>query len=477
MRRSFDAWRDRARMLLACGTRPEQAVWEAWAGVGALFGEGHEGAARVEPPSPQSYRVPARVIDLLELVSCHRDPRRYALMYRLLWRITRGEHLLLEDAADDDVVTLTRMGKAVSRASHKMTAFVRFRELAGAGGPRYIARFEPEHDVLVRTAPFFVKRFGTMVWTIFTPDGVAHWDRKRISFFDADDSLALPAEDAAEALWLTYYESIFNPARLNVSMMRKEMPVSYWKNLPEAQRIPSLIAGAAQRAGQMVATTLEREVAPYRGSVRTSASVEPQRPASATPPDKEALETCRRCTLGARATQAVPGEGPVTARLMLVGEQPGDEEDLAGKPFVGPAGRLLRRALAEAGIDASAIYVTNAVKHFSYEPRGKRRIHKTPAQQEIAACEIWLEAEIESIEPVVIVALGASALTGVLHRRLKVGEARALELSHRGGARVRATYHPSAVLRAVDEERKADLYAMLVMDLRAAMELSADRPA
>jgi DNA polymerase len=407
------------------------------------------------------------VLAELELVACHRDPGRHALMYRLLWRVTHGEHDLLDDAADDDVVRIARMAKAVRRASHKMTAFVRFREVAGADGTHYIAVFEPEHDVLERTAPFFVKRFGTMDWTIVTPDGGAHWDRQRLTFFAVDDAPEAPGADATESLWQTYYASIFNPARLNVAMMRKEMPMAYWKRLPEAQLIPALVAGASARAGRMVEATLARDVAPFRGTaiaMPADASV----PTPGHLPVKAALDQCRRCPLGAKATQGVPGEGPHHARMMLVGEQPGDEEDLAGKPFIGPAGRLLRRALDEAGVDAAAVYITNAVKHFSYEPRGKRRIHKTPAQREIEACAVWLDAEIASVKPQVIVALGASALAGVLGRRVKVGEARTAALQHAGGARVLASYHPSAVLRAPDEARRDELWQALLADLRKA---------
>jgi DNA polymerase len=132
-------------------------------------------------------------------------------------------------------------------------------------------------------------------------------------------------------------------------------------------------------------------------------------PSAPTPPGKKDIDACRRCPLWERATQGVPGEGPRRARIMLVGEQPGDEEDLQGKPFVGPAGRLLRWAMDEAGIEAGDA-VTNAVKHFSWEPRGKRRIHKTPAQREIAACHDWLEAEMTAVRPAVIVTLGATAL-------------------------------------------------------------------
>ena len=191
-----------------------------------------------------------------------------------------------------------------------------------------------------------------------------------------------------------------------------------------------------------------------------------------TPPTKDDLDACRRCPLWERATQGVPGEGPRRARVMLVGEQPGDEEDREGKPFVGPAGRLLHGAMNEAGLDSAAVYITNAVKHFSWEPRGTRRIHKTPAQREITACHDWLESEIAAERPVVIVALGATALRALLGRKIGVNEARAASLAHSGGARVVATFHPSAVLRAPDDARKAELYAMLVADLRRANDLA-----
>lgn len=187
-----------------------------------------------------------------------------------------------------------------------------------------------------------------------------------------------------------------------------------------------------------------------------------------TGPSKADLDKCRRCDLWKRATQGVPGEGPRRARLMLVGEQPGDEEDREGKPFVGPAGKLLRRALDNAGISPDDVYITNAVKHFSWEPRGPRRIHKTPAQREIAACRDWLDSEIAALRPAVIVALGATALRAILDRRISITEARATTLEHAGGAQVVATYHPSAILRAPEMSRRAELYDLLVEDLKRA---------
>jgi DNA polymerase len=206
-----------------------------------------------------------------------------------------------------------------------------------------------------------------------------------------------------------------------------------------------------------------------RGDSRSSASAEKEQAAW---PTKRAVDECRRCPLWERATQGVAGEGPRSASLVLVGEQPGDEEDLAGRPFVGPAGRMLRGLLDELGIDHASVYITNAVKHFSWEPRGKRRLHKTPAQREMEACHIWLEGELETLKPRVIVALGATALAALMRRRVKVGEARASVLHLPEGIRVMATFHPSAVLRAPDPERKDELMRLLRDDLEAAARLA-----
>jgi DNA polymerase len=193
-------------------------------------------------------------------------------------------------------------------------------------------------------------------------------------------------------------------------------------------------------------------------------------------PSKDDIDNCRRCALWQRATQGVAGEGPREARLMLVGEQPGDAEDRAGKPFVGPAGELLRRALVEAGIDPADVYITNAVKHFSWEPRGIRRIHKTPTQREIAACHDWLDAEIGAIRPACIVALGATALLALSGKRMTVSTARESELEHSTGAILIATYHPSALLRAIEPSQRDALYRVLVADLRRALDAAREAP-
>jgi len=181
-------------------------------------------------------------------------------------------------------------------------------------------------------------------------------------------------------------------------------------------------------------------------------------------------ETCHRCDLWKHATQAVLGEGNAGAQLMLVGEQPGDEEDLRGHPFVGPAGRVLDAALEAAGLLRRDVFITNAVKHFKWEPRGKRRLHKKPNIGEISACNIWLAQEIRSIEPKVIVALGATALRALTGKTLSIAGVREQNLRHALGALIVATYHPSAILRA-EGERASELRESLTADLRRARGL------
>ncbi|MEE3622606.1 UdgX family uracil-DNA binding protein [Nitrospirillum sp. BR 11752] len=180
---------------------------------------------------------------------------------------------------------------------------------------------------------------------------------------------------------------------------------------------------------------------------------------------------CRRCDLYRAATQVVFGDGPVDAPLVLVGEQPGDQEDKAGRPFVGPAGRILDQALAEAGLDRSRLYVTNAVKHFKHEMRGKRRMHQRPNQGEIEACRWWLNREIALVQPAVIVALGATAARSLMGRVVVLVREGGRPLTWADGRPGVATYHPSAVLRARDEEARTRTFAVLVAALTQAREM------
>jgi uracil-DNA glycosylase family protein len=187
---------------------------------------------------------------------------------------------------------------------------------------------------------------------------------------------------------------------------------------------------------------------------------------------RAAENACRRCPLYRDATQAVPGDGPSRARVMLVGEQPGDKEDLTGKPFVGPAGKLLDRALADAGIPRDDVFVTNAVKHFKFEPRGKRRLHKKPNAYEIGRCRWWIDQERATVKPEVIVALGATAARSLLGRVVTIGRLRAETLHLADGTRLVVTIHPSALLRTQDEADRRAAYAAFVKDLKVVARLA-----
>ena len=192
---------------------------------------------------------------------------------------------------------------------------------------------------------------------------------------------------------------------------------------------------------------------------------------------RRSARDCRACPLWERATQTVFGEGRREAIIVLVGEQPGDAEDVAGRPFVGPAGRLLDEALSEAGIDRARAYLTNAVKHFKWEPRGKRRIHAKPNAREVAACSPWLAAELSVIRPAVVVALGATAAQALLGKGFRVTRQRGVPLRSELAECVVATIHPSAVLRAPDEAARRNATRSLIADLRVAADLAEREPA
>jgi len=466
----FDGWRDAARALRAGQVAPDDALWTV-DGAGDLFGE----AAPAPAAGGPAFTVPREFMDLADKVILHRSDERFALLYRLLWRL-QGEAHLLRLHSDPDVRKAQGLAKAVGLAAHKMKAFVRFRLTADPDGAEtYVAWFEPAHRVTEMTAPFFVRRFATMNFSILTPDACAHWDRESLVILPGADPADAPREDSLEDYWRTYYASIFNPARLKVGAMQKEMPKRYWRNLPEARLIPDLIARAETRTTSMVSqapSTPSRRV--LRAAQRASRDASYDGEAAATLEAVQAgVQMCRRCDLYRDATQGVAGEGPGRAKLMLVGEQPGDQEDLAGRPFVGPAGQVLDKALAAAGVPRDQAFVTNAVKHFKHELRGKKRIHKTPNTGEVTACRWWLDAERRIVRPRVIVAMGATAGLSVFGKATPIGKMRHQALQLPDQAQGVVTYHPSYLLRLPDADAKAKAYAQFVEDLKFAWGLAA----
>ncbi len=443
----FDGWRDAARALVAARVPAADIVWQIGDIPADLFGD-----EAVLTDGDMALRVPRRFIELSREAILHNDPQRFAWLYTLLARIAADPHAI-DDSADPLVQRLERMAQAVRRDIHKMRAFVRFRELTDDDGQRFVAWFEPEHHIARTNARFFVDRFHTMNWSILTPTISLHWDGKLLTEGPGATKADAPQDDPAEAIWKTYYAAIFNPARLKTGAMLKEMPRKYWKNMPETALVPGLIAGARAREIAMVETA---RTAPGGNSQAAWAAL------------RDEAATCTRCHLYQHATQTVFGEGPVDAPLMLVGEQPGDQEDLAGHPFVGPAGQVLDRALAEAGIDRSTAYLTNAVKHFKFEPRGKRRIHSKPDAGEITACRWWIEQERLLVRPKITVALGATAARSLIGRAVTISKERGRPLTLADGGEAWITVHPSYLLRLPDEARKAEEYTAFVTDLRRA---------
>jgi probable DNA metabolism protein len=458
----LDGWRSAARELWNGGVAPEAVAWSV---LPPLFASSPvtptpTTSASASASARAGKTAPRLFLQLAASVLCHRSPERFALLYRLLWRI-EAEPRLLALTTDPDVAQALAMDKAVRRAAHKMKAFVRFRLVEGAQPETFLSWFEPVHHVARRTAPFFVDRFANMRFSILTPDISVHWSGEALNFGPGASRADAPLEDAVEDDWRAYYASIFNPARLKVRAMQSEMPKRYWRNLPEAALIPALIEQARERTHAMVEAdpTQPRKRAPRR----------PDPVAEKENPDIGiALRACRRCELWRGATQAVRGEGPQTASLMLVGEQPGDQEDLAGRPFVGPAGQVLDKALAEAGLVREQIYITNAVKHFKNEPRGKRRLHRTPTAGEVVACRWWLGQERAALAPRVILALGATAAHAVLGRPVPIHASRGQAFDLGAGTVCLVTVHPAYILRLPDALARTAAHAHFVRDLRLA---------
>lgn len=452
----FDGWRTAARALVAAEVPSDEIIWQVAGGQADLLAE----APTPLPDVKASFSVPKRFVELAEAVICHRDPARFALLYQALRRL-RGSPRLFEDSADPLVHRLEAMSKSVGRDIHKMRAFVRFREIEDDEGTRYVAWFEPEHHIVRRNAGFFARRFANMRWSILTPELCVHWDGDALSFTPGATQAEAPGGDPLEETWRTYYASIFNPARLKVKAMTKEMPKKYWRNMPETSLVPSLIASAGTRTEAMVAKGA-REPMPATSRPEPADGALVYHSLSEA---RAASKACTRCHLYKDATQTVFGEGPARAKLMFVGEQPGDQEDLAGKPFIGPAGQLFDRALADAGIDRSDTYVTNAVKHFKWEPRGKRRLHKKPDGGEIDACRFWIDHERALVKPRLIVGLGATAARSLLGKVVTISKSRGAPIDLGDGSEAWITVHPSFLLRLPDEQARREEYDRFVDDL------------
>jgi probable DNA metabolism protein len=426
---NFSQWREAARTLAARNVPPHAVQWIGQGCGAGLASAAMQGGAAGSGECGMP-RVSRALLQLLETAACCRLPDRWAFLYGVLWRWLHGEKTVLSPA-DADGRRLHAMARAARGEVRHTLARIRFRERReDAGPPRFVAWFAPVHDVLALVARHFAARMGRVSFMIATPGASVLWDGAMLHATGALLRAPQDGGEAGEAPGLGRYRRVFQPARLRAEIVCQK---------PSRPREGGANAAAASGAQE-------------------------EAPAS--------LDQCRRCDLWRHATQGVGGAGPKRARIMLVGEQPGDQEDLQGKPFVGPAGQLLDRALAQADLDRRKVYITNAVKHFKWEPRGKRRLHKTPAQREVEACAYWLERELAQVKPAVVVALGSTALKAVLgDPRATLKEAVGRAIAHEGRWVV-ATYHPSYALRVPDAAARQAAFAAMVEGLKQARDLS-----
>lgn len=443
----FDGWRKAARALVLHQVAPADVTWGVQ-GQTERIPSGLSEAPSLPPIEIENtFSVPANFIELARTTILHRDGERFALLYRLLWRL-RSDHDLLETRTDPDVALAAAMTSSVHRDVQRMRDVIRFREIGREHKAHYAAWFVPEHHIVEFAAPFFARRYADMPWSILTPDICAHWDGHAISFTPGISQTETPAPNRLEETWRRH----FRPDQ----PVAPEAPGKRRRNLSEASILEPLLTDAERWTGGRI--TPRPEAAMTR---KTKAA-----------DDLEALREeaahCRACHLYKDATQTVFGEGPKNATIMLVGEQPGDKEDLAGHPFVGPAGQMLDRALEEAGVDRKKVYVTNAVKHFKFVPRGKIRLHQKPATPEIKACRQWYEREVSAIKPELIVAMGATAAQSVFGKITPIGKTRGRLIDLPDGRKALVTVHPSYLLRLPDPEAKALEYQRFVEDLKIA---------
>ncbi|HEX8925340.1 MAG TPA: UdgX family uracil-DNA binding protein [Terriglobales bacterium] len=460
IRPTYEAFRQRCRELLAAEVAPEQVAWSDSSDSQLMLLSADDAPVA----STAKVTVPRSFVELARIVSSHSDPARWHLLYSVLWRVTHGERNLLSVHIDDQVLRLNRMRQEVARDVHHMHAFVRFRRVERDGDEWFIAWYKPDHPILRLAAPFFAERFAAMKWAILTPGESVYWNGESLQFGGGVPRSSAPGADELESLWSAYYRTTFNPARMNLDLMRQELPVRFWENLPEVQHLSTVVSEAPERLARM---QKQQSASALSLVPRTQDLMVLQ----------QAAASCDACPLHCNATQTVFGEGPASARVVLVGEQPGDLEDELGRPFVGPAGEVLNRALAEAGVLRADVYLTNAVKHFKFAREGKRRIHQTPRMSEIIACKPWLEAELEAIRPMAIVLMGATAAKSLLGGTVKVTQEAGKVLRTRFAEHTIISVHPSFVLRSVDASQSRAAYERLVADLATVRKFAIEQRA
>jgi uracil-DNA glycosylase len=424
----WEGWRTATRALVLASAAPDEVRWSVRA---------QDSTADALREGSGSFSISRTLVSLAGLAIQARDPTRFDLLYRLVWRANAGERVLGK-TIDPDVMRAHALALAVRAETHRMRTLLRYLPEHEGERTRYLGWYEPAHYVLEANAQLIARRFPDLAFAILTPDASAHWDGAELRFFAGVKREAVPDDAALRSWWRSHHAGLLRNSRVGTAIAEAE-------ELDEAPRSPD-----RPPLGPVV-LPLDSDAA-LREAMHEAAA-------------------CHRCHLYGSATQTVFGEGPAQADVLFVGEQPGDQEDVIGRPFVGPAGQIMDRAMEEAGIDRRTIYITNAVKHFKFEPRGKRRIHKTPEAPEIQACRFWLDVEIVRLRPKLVVAMGGTAARAVLGRAVTITRERGRPIELPDGQTVFVTVHPSYLLRVPDEAAKAREYRAFVADLRTIAEL------
>ncbi|WP_041249863.1 UdgX family uracil-DNA binding protein [Gluconacetobacter diazotrophicus] len=405
----FAGWRTATRRLVMAGQPAGRIAWRIDARTADPIED--QGA---EAPEGNPFHVSRALLDLAETVIQARDPDRFALLYRLVQRNAAGERDLTTRTDDPDIARALVLTQAVRDDTARLRAHL---ELPAED--MAIGQWTSESHVLVPNARFLTIQRSLRPWAVSTPDETLLWTGRSLHLLPpGTDPSALPTDrESWEGTGLT-----LRPADLP----RPALRLTEGLDIARIDSLPALIAAARD---------------------------------------------CLICPMARQTTQTVFSDGRPGAALMLVGEQPGDQEDRVGRPFVGPAGQLLDRTLHEAGITRDAVYVTNAVKHFRFQRRGTRRLHEKPTVENVTACAPWLAAERRIVAPRVLVMLGATAAGAVLGRSVTIGRERSRPIPLADGSTGLVTVHPSFLLRQPDEDARTREYARFVADLRLARDL------
>ena len=420
----WEGWRNAARALALSGVAPADVRWAV---------RSHDEEGEPLQAAAGGFSVSRALVSLASLAIQARDPQRFDLLYRLVWQANAGE-----PADASETRRAQELAFAVRAEAHRMRTLLRYLPVQEGNRTRYLGWYDPAHFVLESNAQLIARRSPDLAFSIVTPDGAAHWDGTALRFSIGADRESIPDDAALESWWRRHQSRLTQEARVGTAV-------------PEAERLDE-----APRP-------LDR---PALGPV-----VLPRHADRALQEAMREAADCQRCHLHAAATQTVFGEGPAQAAVLFVGEQPGDQEDVIGRPFVGPAGQIMDRAMEEAGIDRRTVYITNAVKHFKFEPRGKRRIHKTPETPEIQACRFWLDVELVGLRPKLVVAMGGTAARALLGRAVTITRERGRPIELPDGQQAFVTVHPSFLLRVPDEDAKEREYQAFVADLRRVADL------